>query len=131
MTELMLHPVKGYPVTAGGTVLYLSAWKTAGTCVIRERCTAAGSAGVTASFPKGTRLTMEGKLAPTENAALVTAALAKRLHDGTQEDVTVEGIVFPQARLCGYTVSAGQQETELILVFYTAQPPVEVTDDVS
>lgn len=126
MTETILQPVKGYPVTAGGLQLYLRSWKTVGACVLREQCTADGTAGVTASFPKGTRLSLEGKLAPCEDTSAVTAALAQRLYDGTEEDVLVEGLCFSAARLCAYTVGAGQGAAEVTLQFYTASPPAAV-----
>ncbi len=129
MTEVILQPLKSFPVTVCGVTLYLSAYKTAGTCVLKEQCTADNLAAVTASFPKGTRLTMEGKLAPAQDAAAVTAALAKQLNDGTQEDVTVRGLVFSQARLCGYTVSENRTDTAVTLVFYTAASPTLAQED--
>lgn len=123
MTEMILQPLKCCPVEIGGVKLYLSGWKTAGVRVLKEQCTAGNAAAVTASYPKGTRLTMEGKLAPAQDAAMVTAALAKRLNDDTQEDVTVQGLVFPAARLCAYTVTEGRGVSEVTLQFYTEQIP--------
>ena len=123
MTEVILQPLKSFPVRVCGVTLYLSAYKTVGACVLKEQCTADNLAAVTASFPKGTRLTMEGKLAPKQDAAAVTAALAKQLNDAVQEDVAVRGLVFPQARLCGYTVSENQTDTAVTLMFYTADAP--------
>ncbi len=124
MTEVLTQPVKGYPVTVGGITLYLSGYKTVGACLIREQGTADGITEIAALYPKGTRLTMEGTLPPQEDAAAVTAALAQRLQDGTQEMVTVQGLVYAAARLCGYTVAEGQEAARVTLQFYTAQMPV-------
>lgn len=123
MTAVMLHPVLSHPVTVGDVTLYLSGWKCTGAAVIREQCTADGTAGVTAGYPKGTRLSMEGKLPPAADAAAVTAALAKRLHDGTMETITVGGLCFADARLCGYTVQAGRGAADVTLLFYAADAP--------
>ncbi len=123
MTAVMLHPVVSHPVRVGDVTLYLSGWKCVGAAVIREQCTADGTAGVTASYPKGTRLSMEGKLPPAADAAAVTAALAKRLHDGTMENITVGGLCFADARLCGYTVQAGQGTADVTLLFYAPDAP--------
>lgn len=129
MTEVILQPPKGFPVTVGGIALYLSSYKIVGVCVLREQCTADNLAGVTASYPKGTRLTMQGRLAPSEDPSAVTAALAQRLADGTLEDVRVKGLVLAQARLCGYTVTEGQNVPEVTLLFYTAQTPALAEGD--
>lgn len=123
MTEVFLQPPKGYPVTVGGITLYLAAYKTVGACLIREQGTADGVTEIAALYPKGTRLTLEGTLPPQADAAAVTAALAKRMQDGTQEDVTVQGLVYAAARLCGYTVSEGQENAKVTLQFYTVQAP--------
>lgn len=123
MTAVMLHPVVSHPVTVGDVTLYLSGWKCTGAAVIREQCTADGTAGVTAGYPKGTRLSMEGKLPPAADAAAVTAALAKRLHDGTRENITVGGLCFADARLCGYTVQAGRGAADVTLLFYAPDAP--------
>ncbi len=128
MTEVILQPPKGFPVTVGGITLYLSSYKIVGVCVLKEQCTADNLAGVTASYPKGTRLTMQGKLAPSENSSAVTAVLAQRLADGSLEDVNVQGLVFTQARLCGYTITEGQSAPEVILQFYTAKTPTLAED---
>lgn len=123
MTAVMLHPVVSHPVTVGDVTLYLSGWKCTGAAVIREQCTADGTAGVTAGYPKGTRLSMEGKLPSAADAAAVTAALAKRLHDGTTENITVGGLCFADARLCGYTVQAGRGAADVTLLFYAPDAP--------
>lgn len=132
MTKMILQPVKCYPVAVGGVRLYLSAWKTSGVRVLKEEYTSGGAAGVTASYPKGTRLTLEGKLAPMQDTAAVTAELAGRLAAGTQEEITVHGLCFSGARLCAYTVTEGQGAAEVMLQFHTASCPVltqEVQED--
>lgn len=124
MTELKLRPIRRFPVTIGGITLYLSSCRTVGVSVIREQCTADNTAAVTASYPKGTRVTLEGWLAPAQDAQAVIAALAARLFDASEEDVTVRGLCFQKARLCGYTVNENQEHTAVTLTLYTPLAPV-------
>ncbi len=124
MTEVILQPMQCCPVEIGGVRLYLSKWKMTGVRVLREQCHSGNAAAVTASYPKGTRLTMEGKLAPRQGAASVTAALAKRLSEGTKEDVQVQGLTFPAAVLCAYTLTQDGSAVEVMLQFYTEQVPM-------
>lgn len=126
MTELKLRPIRRFPVTIGGITLYLSSCRTVGASVLREQCTADNTAAVTASYPKGTRVTLEGWLAPMQDAAAVIAALAARLSDASEEDVTVCGLCFQSARLCGYSVNENQEHTAVTLTFYTLLAPVTV-----
>lgn len=124
MTELKLRPIRRFPVTIGGITLYLSSCRTVGVSVLREQCTADNLAAVTASYPKGTRVTLEGWLAPAQDAQAVIAALAARLFDASEEDVTVRGLCFQNARLCGYTVNENQEHTAVTLTLYTPLAPV-------
>ncbi|MBE6849617.1 MAG: hypothetical protein E7502_06935 [Ruminococcus sp.] len=122
MTTLHLQPVRSYPVQIGNVTLYLSGWKLQGVRVLREDCTANGTAGVTASYPKGARLTLTGKLA--QDAAPVTATLAEYLASGTQLDITVQGLCVPAARLCQYAVTQGQDAADVTLQLHTTAQPV-------
>ncbi len=128
MMEVILQAVRSYPVEIGGVVLHLSAWKAVGMQVLSEQGTAAGETILTASHPRGTRLTLEGKLAPAQDAGVVTAVLAAQLQSGVQEDVQLRGLVFPAARLCGYTISEAQGAAELTLQLYTLQCPVRAEE---
>ncbi len=125
MTELKLRSLRRFPVTIGGITICLSSCRTVGVCVLREQCMADNTAAVTAAYPKGTRVTLEGWLAPAQDTAAVTAALAQRLFDGTQEDVSVCGLLFQGARLCSYAVHENQEHTAVTLTFYTASSPAK------
>ena len=125
MTELKLRPIRRFPVTVGGITLYLSSCRTVGTSVLREQCTADNTAAVTASCPKGTRVTLEGWLAPAQDAQTVIAALAARLFDVSEEDMTVCGLCFQNARLCAYTVNENQEHTAVTLTFYSPLAPMK------
>lgn len=129
MTETILQPMQCCPVEIGGVKLYLSGWKTTGVRMLKEQCTFGNAAAVTASYSKGTRLTMEGRISPKQDAALVTAALAKRLYDGTQEDVQVQGLVFPASQLCAYTLTQKDNTAELTLQFCTSEVPVMAQEE--
>lgn len=124
MTELQLRSLRRFPVTIGGITLCMSSCRTVGVSVIREQCTADNLAAVTASYPKGTRVTLEGWLAPAQDVQAVIAALAARLFDAVEEDVTVRGLCFQNARLCAYTVNENQEHTAVTLTFYSPLAPV-------
>lgn len=124
MTELTLRTMRRFPVTVGGITLLLSSCKTVGAMVLREQCTADHTAAVTASYPKGTRITLEGWLAPAQDVSAVIAALAARLSEESTEDVTVRGLCYRSARLCGYTLHETQEHTAVTLVLYTPLAPV-------
>lgn len=129
MSQVFLRAKKCYPVQFGEISLCMASCKVVGACVLTERATASNHAAVTASWPKGTRLTLQGKLAPEQSVSGVIAVLAQYLQDGTGQDVTVDGLVFADARLTAYTVSDGQETAEVMLQLYTAAVPVLAGSD--
>ncbi len=124
MSGVVIYARKGYPAAFGTVQLTLQAYEVKGSCVLTERGTADGLPALTASYSRGTRLTLRGSLSPVQSAAEVTAALAKELRDGTARNMTVEGLVFFGARLCAYQVSDEGERARAELQFYTASVPV-------
>jgi hypothetical protein len=124
MSSISLHSLQSYPVTVNGLTLLLSGWQAVGSCVLREEGTAEGNAALTSAYPKGTRLTLRGKLTPVTTGVRAAAAFAEMLQNGTVQDVTVQTLCFPAARLCGYTVREEQELPEAVLVFFVSDTPV-------
>ncbi len=114
-----------YPVQFGEVSLVLYAYEVQGRTELTERVTADSLPAVTASFPKGTRLTLRGSLPAAADAAAVTAVLAQYLQAGTAQDILLGTLRFASARLCGYTVSGENGTVKAQLQFYCPSVPVE------
>lgn len=114
-----------YTVQFGTVTLCLQAYEVKGQTVLTERVTADNLPAVTASYPKGTRLTLRGGISALEDAAAVTAVLAQYLQEGTVQDITVGTLQFPAARLVGYAVSEADGDAQVQLQFYCAAVPVQ------
>ncbi len=113
-----------YTVQFGTVTLCLQAYEVKGQTVLTERVTADNLPAVTASYPKGTRLTLRGGLSASEDTAAVTAVLAQYLQEGTVQDIFIGALQFPAARLVGYAVSETDGDTQAQLQFYCAAIPV-------
>lgn len=109
------------PVDFGEITLYPTTYKVTGVRLLEEEGTAGGQPKLMGTWCKGTRLTLEGTLAPDISPAKVISVLAAALRNAERRDVVVEGLVFPDAVLCQYSIQTKQNGTEIILVLYTAE----------
>ncbi len=114
----MLH---SYDVLVGTVLLHLSDYKLVGGCLVQEQGTADGMGVVTACFPKGTRLTLKGRLAPSTDMAEAAAALDMAMRSGAVSTLKVGKLVYDSARLIGYSFSGGVQAPEAVLLFHTTE----------
>ena len=115
MSEIV-RKMQKYDVIIGDTVLHMSAYQLTGSCMLREQGTAGGSAAVTASWPKGTRIVLKGTLIGTD---YVRTALDALLRAGTTQTVQIGHVVYSNARLIGYRISEGTELPEIMVIFYT------------
>lgn len=118
--RVLLRDVQDYTVTLGELVLHMEEYRIAGSCALSEQGTAAGTAAVSACFPKGTRITLKGRIA--ERLAEAAVQLDRVLHSGEAVRLHLGEIVCQNARLIGYTFGEGQEFPALTLVFYADDP---------
>ena len=126
---IWLRSTQDFAVTFGTLTLHLSEYQITGGCLLREQGTADGDAAVSAFYPKGTRITLKGKLAPpyTETAA-VSAALDAAVRSGITRTVYLNTLRCQGMRLIGYTVGLRDITAEVTLVFLT-QTPLDTGED--
>ena len=118
---MYLEGVQDIAVTVGELTLHLSEYRITGGCLVREQGNAEGTASVAVLYPKGTRITLKGKVAPPlENYAAVGAALDAVLRGGDQMTLRMGFLTARKAMLIGYTMEQGAFPLELTLVFFTA-----------
>lgn len=113
--------LQSYDVLVDGVLLHLSEYKLVGGCLVQEQGTAAGKGTVAACFPKGTRLTLRGRLAPSTDMAAAAAALDMVMRSGVTRILHVGNLVYDEARLIGYSFGGGIQAPEAVLLFHTTQ----------
>ncbi|MDE5563893.1 MAG: hypothetical protein K2I93_01955 [Oscillospiraceae bacterium] len=116
-----VETLQSYDVLVGAVLLHLSDYKLVGGCMVQEQGTANGTATVTACFPKGTRLTLKGRLAPSTDMAAAAAALDMVLRSGVTRTLRVGKLVYNDARLIGFSFGGGTQAPEVMLLFHTAE----------
>ena len=123
---IYLEQMQEYPVTIGELTLHLNGYRITGGCLVREQGTSDGTAAVTVLAPKGTRITLQGKLAPPEGCyAGAAAALDSLLREGGTMALSLGTLRCAGARLIGYTLDNTQLPPEVTLVFYTQTPMEE------
>lgn len=118
--KLWIRDVQDYTLTVGGVELHMSEYKIAGSCVLSEQGTASGEAAVSACFPKGTVITLKGRL--IGQLAETAVQLDKVLHSGEELVLHLGEIICRHARLIRYTFGEGRELPELMLVFYANDP---------
>ena len=117
---MYLEGVQDIAVTVGEIVLHLSEYHITGGCLVREQGNAEGTASVAVLYPKGTRITLKGKVTPPlEHFASVGAALDGVLRGGDQVVLHMGFLTARNAMLIGYTMEQGAFPMELTLVFFT------------
>lgn len=125
--KITVREMQSYPVQIGELTVYLSEYQIVGGCGISEQGTADGSGTVTAAFPKGTRLTLRGKLAPSSDMAAIIAAVDAAMRGGTTLPLHIKEIRCDAVRLIGFTLKEGQEFPELTLLCYTQSALVKET----
>lgn len=125
--SLQLRQMSDIPLLVNDILLHLTEYAITGGCLVREQGTAEGTAAVTACYPKGTRLTLKGRLTDTDTAK-AAAALDTILHSGSACTVSIGALVCSELRLVGYALSGGEELPALELVFYTRAALMEMTE---
>ena len=119
-------PMRDIPVTVGTLVLHLSSYRLAGSSILHEDGTADGTSAVTAAYPRGTRLTLRGLLAPAAAPAATAVALDTLLRAQTAADLTIGSLCLHGARVLAYTLEEEGDAPSLSIVFLTEQALTEV-----
>lgn len=119
MNTLFFTRHKSIPLTFGELTIYLGDYAVTGVRQLVEAGTTEGSPAVTASWQKGTRITLTGTLPPDMAESRAAAALSQALRDGTAHNMAVDGIKIPAAVLCQYALKTGRTGTAVTLVLYT------------
>lgn len=126
---IYLEQMPDLEVTFGTLTLHLSEYRIVGGCLVHEQGTSAGAAAVSAVYPKGTRITLKGRIAvPEPNFAEAGAALDAAVRSGIGRTVTLGTLVCADMRLIGYTLAPMGTAAEVALVFYT-QTPLETEEE--
>lgn len=119
----LVREMPDFIVTLGEITLHLSDYQITGGCLLREQGTSDSTAAVTAVFPKGTRITLSGRLVPSQEILTQAGtALDAALRDGTALSVTLGTLVCTDMRLIGYTLRPGETAAEVKLVCCTQSP---------
>ena len=127
--SLQLRQMQDIPLLVNDILLRLTDYAITGGCLVREAGTAEGTAVVTACYPKGTRLTLKGRLTDMNtDTAKTAAALDDILHSGSACKVTIGALQCSELRLVGYALSGGEDFPVLKLVFYTQAALTEMTE---
>ena len=63
--NLVLQSLRSFPVTIGELTLYLSEYQISETATLKESGTAGGSLVLSGCWPKGSRISLKGKLSPS------------------------------------------------------------------
>ncbi len=122
----LIREMQDLAVTFGEVTLHLYDYQITGGCLLHEQGTSEGTAAVTAIYPKGTRITLTGKLVPEETAmASAAAALDAALRGGTTRTITLGKLVCASMRLVGYTLSLGESAGTVKLILRTDVPLTE------
>lgn len=126
----MLRGMQDLTAVFGDVTLHLYDYQITGGCLLREQGTSEGTAAVASVYPKGTRLTLTGKLVPDAGTvASAAAALDAALRGGTTRTITLGDLVCAAMRLIGYTLSLGEAAVEVKLVFRTDTPLTEAAPE--
>ncbi len=123
MNQVITRKKPHYPVSFGAVELYLQSYEIKGACVLTERMTADNQPALTASFPKGTRLTMRGILSPLQDAGEVIVQLAAYLQGAVLQDVAFGSLTIKGVRLCNYQVTEEDGAARVMVQFYSEQAP--------
>ncbi len=123
MNQVVARKKQRFPVSFGTVELYLQSYEIKGACALTERVTADNLPALTASYPKGTRLTMRGTLSPLQDAGEVIVLLAEYLQDAVQQDVNFGTLTFKGARLCNYQAKEEDGAVRVMVQFYCEQVP--------
>lgn len=120
--NMHVRELQDHRVLIGDVMLHFSEYKINGSCLLHEQGTATGDAAVTACFPKGTRITLKGRLAPSTDTAAAVAAVDMVLRSGVKRYLYLGKLICPDARLISYVINEGADFPELTLLFYSSSP---------
>ncbi len=103
----------------GSLVLHFSQYKLTGSCIVREQGTASGSSAVAAVYPKGSRMTLRGRLAPGVSVSMTGQTLCGMMRAGATVPAVIDNMVLPSARLIAFSIEDTQPAPEITVVLFT------------
>lgn len=117
-----------FPIQIGELLIYLSDYQISESSSLKESGTADGNVILTSCFEMGIRLKLKGKLAPAHTPEQVISTLSGNML--CSQDLYIRDLIYPDAMLCGFTVSENSEMPDISLIFYCHQKPVlpEVND---
>jgi len=124
--NLVLQSLRSFPVTIGELTLYLSEYQISETATLKESGTAGGGLVLSGCWPKGSRISLKGKLSPSLSPQTVIYTLSQALL--TEQILLIQNLKFQNAMLCDYTVTENQDTPEIALLFFSAQKPLLILE---
>lgn len=123
----LIQQLKSFPVTLGELTIYLSGFQLSGSSTLRESGTADGSLVLSGCYEQGIRLKLKGKLSPDIPPEEVIQAFTQNML--IAQSLTLGKLIFQNAMLSGYTLTAQQDVPEIQLLFYCPEKPVQEDSD--
>ena len=118
----LLQEMKSFPVSFGELELFLSGFQLSGSASLKETGAANGETILSGFWKKGTRLKLTGNLPPDLQTEKLIQALNNYMLEKT--NFTLGKLTFPNAMLCSYLLTDGQDIPEIQLIFYCPEKPV-------
>lgn len=125
---VLLRDMMDVCVTIGSLTLHLSEYKLVGGCAVHEQGTADGKGTMTAHFPKGTKLTLKGRLAPSVDPASAAVAVDRAVHEKTPVSFSIRNLICSDAFVIGFTLTEGTELPEITLLFYLLHPLADASE---
>ncbi len=123
----LIQKLKNFPVTFGSLTLFLSGCQFSGSSTLKESGTADGTTVLSGYWKQGCRLKLKGKLPPETSPEQVILHLTENML--VPQDFVLGSLSFPDAMLCGYTLTEQQDTPELSLLFYCPSSPLPVQEE--